>query len=177
MVRLLASAATITTEKIHHMNATHLHLILNHIPVLGCAFGLGLLVLGFWRKSDELKKASLLVFVIVAALSIPAYLTGEPAEGGVKGLPGVSGAIIEKHEEAAGVALTGTLILGVSALASLVWFRAGKLLPAWLSLAFLAISLAVSGVAAWTANLGGQVRHTEIRSGASASNSADRNHD
>jgi hypothetical protein len=160
------------------MNAAHLHLILNHIPVLGSAFGLGLLLFAFWRKSEELKKAALVVFVIIAALSIPAYLTGEPAEGGVKGLPGVSAPIIEKHEDAAGVALTGTLILGVGALVSLLWFRAGKIIPAWLSVSFLAISLVVSGVAAWTANLGGQVRHTEIRSGASPSSaSANQDHD
>ena len=37
------------------MNATHLQLMLNHLPVLGSAFGLVLLIFGLWRKSDELK--------------------------------------------------------------------------------------------------------------------------
>jgi hypothetical protein len=39
------------------MSATHFHLILNHIPVLGTAFGLGLLIFGLLRTSDEIKKA------------------------------------------------------------------------------------------------------------------------
>ena len=37
------------------MNLTHLHLALNHIPVLGTAFGLALLIFGIWQKSNELK--------------------------------------------------------------------------------------------------------------------------
>ena len=75
------------------MSPTHLHLLLNHVPVLGTAFGLGLLVFGMGRKSQELKKTALGVFVIVALLAVPAYLTGEPAEDGVQGLPGIVGSV------------------------------------------------------------------------------------
>ena len=85
------------------MNATHFHLILNHIPVLGTAFGLGLLIFGLLRTSDEIKKAALGIFVIVAIATIPVYFTGEPAEEGVESLPGVSKAFMERHEEAAGL--------------------------------------------------------------------------
>ena len=145
------------------MNATHLHLMLNHIPVLGVAFGLGLLLFGLWRKSDELKKTALGVFILVALAGTPVYLTGEPAEDGVKGLPGVSKPITEQHEGAAGAAFTGVVVLGVVALAGLILFRRGRALPAWFSLSLLAVSLIVSGLMAWTANLGGQIRHSEIR--------------
>jgi hypothetical protein len=89
------------------MNLTHLHLALNHVPVLGTAFALALLVLGIWRKSNEVKKTALCAFVAIAIMAMPAYLTGEPAEDGVEGPPGVSGAIIEQHEEAEGVAFAG----------------------------------------------------------------------
>jgi hypothetical protein len=172
--------SSVNNQREEEMNATHLHLILNHIPVLGTAFGLGLLAWGLWRRSEEVKRSAFAVFVLIALFAIPTYLTGEPAEDGVKGLPGVSSPIIERHEEVAGVALTGVLVLGIGALASLLWFRAGKLIPAWLSVSFLVASLTASGLAAWTANLGGQVRHTEIRSGANAnalSESAEREHD
>ena len=151
------------------MNATHLHLILNHLPVLGTAFGLGLLLFGLWRRSSELKKTALGVFVIVALAAVPVYLTGEPAEDGVESLPGVSKPVIEQHEKAAGVALTGVVVLGVAALGGLICFRRGRLLPAWFSVSLLATSMIVSGLMAWTANLGGQVRHTEIRANASLS--------
>lgn len=145
------------------MNATHLHLMLNHLPVLGTAFGLGLLLFGLWRKSSELKKTALGVFVLMALAAVPVYLTGEPAEDGVKSLPDVSKPVMEQHEEAAGAAFTGVVVLGVVALTGLILFRRGNALPAWLSFSVLVLSLIVSGLMAWTANLGGQIRHSEIR--------------
>jgi len=148
------------------MNAPHLHLLLNHIPVLGTAFGLGLLGFALLRKSDELKKAALGFFLVTALFSVPAYLSGEPAEDVVEPLAGVSKPIVERHEEAAGMAFTGIVVLGAGALAGLIMFRGSKTVPAWFGSVVLAISLLVGGLMAWTANLGGQIRHTEIRSGA-----------
>lgn len=150
------------------MSATHLHLLLNHVPVLGTVLGLGLLAFGLWRRSDELIKAVLGVFVIVALTAVPVYLTGEPAEHGVKSLPGVSKPLMEQHEQAAAAAFTGVLTLGVIALAGLIWLRRGRLAPGWFGSAMLGVALIVCGLMAWTANLGGQIRHTEIRPGASA---------
>src|SRR5688500_14191615 len=98
------------------MNLTHVHLMLNHVPVLATAFGLGLLVLAAWRRSDEVKKVALGLFVVGALLAVPVYLTGEPAEDAVEQLPGVSKAIIEQHEDAAAVAFTAIAVLGVAAL-------------------------------------------------------------
>ena len=151
------------------MNLTHLHLALKHIPVLGTAFGLALLIFGIWRKSNELKKTALCAFVLIALMTVPAYLTGEPAEDGVEGLPGVSEAIIEQHEEAAGAAFASIGALGVIALLGLFALRRGKAVPAWFAGLMVIASLAVSGLMAWTANIGGQIRHTEIRVGATAS--------
>jgi hypothetical protein len=96
------------------MNLTHLHLApQSRIPVLGTAFGLGFAhAYGIWRKSTELKKTALGVFVLAALMTIPVDLTGEPAEEGIEGLPGVSETIIEQHEEAAGVAFASIGVLG-----------------------------------------------------------------
>jgi hypothetical protein len=146
------------------MNAIHVHLMLTHVPVLGTVFGLGLLLVALWRRSDEVKKVALGVFVLAALFAVPVYLTGEPAEDGVKGLPGVTKAVIEDHEEAAEVAFTSLVILGVGALAGLFFFRRGKAVPGWFGAGLLAAALVVGGLMIWTANLGGRVRHTEIRS-------------
>ncbi|MGB3118459.1 MAG: hypothetical protein WBE58_06555 [Verrucomicrobiales bacterium] len=145
------------------MNATHLHLLLNHVPVLGTVFGLVLLTFGMWRKSRDLQKAALGVFVIVACLGVPAYLTGEPAEDGVENLPGVSEVFIEQHESAASFAFTGIVALGVIGLFGLFLFRHGKPVSTSFAVLMLMGSLSVSVLMAWTANLGGQIRHTEIR--------------
>lgn len=159
------------------MNLTHLHLALNHIPVLGTAFGLALLIFGLWRKSNELKKTALCTFVVIALMAVPAYLTGEPAEDGVEGLPGVSEAIIEQHEEAANVAFASVGALGVIALLGLLALRHGRSVPPWFAGLMVIASLTVSGLMGWTANIGGQIRHTEIRVGTASSPSISKDRD
>ena len=155
------------------MNTTHVHLLLNHIPVLGTAFGLLILLIGVWRKSDELKKAALILFTLVTLATVPAYLSGNPAEDSVKGLPGVSKPIIEKHEDAAAVAFTAIVVLGVFGLTGLIRYRRDRAIPLWFTSSTLVASLVVCGLMAWTANLGGQVRHAEIRPAGGSSASAD----
>lgn len=149
------------------MNLTHLHLMLNHAPILGMLFGLGLLGFGLWRKSMDNQKAALGVLVLAALLAVPVFLTGEPAEDAVENLPGVSRPIIEAHEAAATWAFVGAGLVGVSALVGLIVFRRGKLVPVWFGGGILGTSLIVGGLMAWTANLGGQVRHSEVRANAS----------
>jgi len=46
------------------MNWAHVHLLLNHLPVVGTFFGVLLLLLALLRKSEELKRVSLGVFVL-----------------------------------------------------------------------------------------------------------------
>jgi hypothetical protein len=145
------------------MNATHFHLLLNHLPVLGIAFGLGLLVFGLWQRSTELKKTALGIFVLVALATVPVYLTGEPAEDGVEKLPGVSKPFMEQHEEAASVGFIAAGVLGIASLAGLIWFRHGRALPIWYGRSTVGGALVVGILMAWVANLGGQIRHTEIR--------------
>jgi len=103
---------------------------------------------------------------------VPTYLTGAPAEGTVKGLPGVSNNYIESHEETATIAFVGVLVVGACALAGLVFSRSGRAVPGWLGYSVLVAVVVGGGLMAWTANLGGQVRHTEIRGAQSASDSA-----
>lgn len=149
------------------MNPVHVHLMLNHLPLIGTAFTLVLLLVAFAKKSDELKRVSLAFLAGVTLLAVPAYLTGEPAEEAVEHLPGIETPFIEPHEEAAKWAFGAQIALGVVALAGLFVTRKSKPLPAWCAGALLVLSLAVCGLMARAANLGGQIRHPEIRSTAS----------
>ena len=58
------------------MNAPHLHLILNHVPTIGSAIALGLLLLGLLRRQEALTRVSLEVFFVIALITLPAYLSG-----------------------------------------------------------------------------------------------------
>lgn len=148
------------------MNPAHVHLLMNHIPVIGVGAGLLLLAYAVMKKNDEMIRVSLASFVLLALVAIPVYLTGKSAEEIVEDLPGVSEAIIENHEEAALISLVSIEILGVVALAGLILSRRSNTTLKWFATGSLAISLVVAGLMGWTANLGGQIRHTEIRAGA-----------
>ena len=147
------------------MNWAHVHLMINHFPVIGVLGALLVFGYGLVRKSDEVKLLGLGLFVLIALTTIPVFLTGEAAEKVVKdlNLPGVTESYIGDHEEFASVALTLIEILGVVALGGLFLFRRSGMLPQWYRALVLVIALAAAGVVGFTANLGGEIRHTEIR--------------
>lgn len=152
------------------MDALHIHLLLNHFPVIGTIIGIALLILGFISKSDAIKRGSLALFFGIALLAIPVYLTGEPAEERVEESVGVSKALIEEHEETVMPALIAMEVTGFIALIGLfVSFRIAKYANVSFAAALI-LSLVTSGLMARTANLGGQIRHTEIGSGVAATN-------
>lgn len=150
------------------MNPAHIHLLLNHIPLIGSAMAILLLAVGLARKSAELKKASLWIFVIAAIVTIPVYFTGEPAEEITEHLPGVADSIIKQHERAALLSLIAIEALGIVSLAGLFAARRSADISKLFVAAALGVSVIAGGLMAWTANLGGQIRHTEIRSDAVA---------
>ena len=146
------------------MNTAHLHLLLNHVPVIGTAVAVALLGYAVARKSEELTRVSLGMLAILAVVGIGVFQTGEPAEEQVEGLAGVEEARIERHEEAA---LAATLLLaatGVVALGGLIALRReGPRLVGRVGRWTLVLALAPTAAMAYAAYLGGQIRHTEIR--------------
>ena len=150
------------------MSWGHVHLLLNHVPVIGTFLGLLLLLVAFVRKSAELKKVTLGLFVLIGLVTVPVYLTGDPAQEMIENIPGITDAVIERHEDAALFSLIGVEVAGIIALAWLLVFGRKKGLGNLLAIVTLAFSVLTGGLLAWTANLGGQIRHTEISSGVGA---------
>jgi uncharacterized membrane protein len=146
------------------MNLAHIHLILNHIPIVGIPVALAFFVYGFYAKNQSSQRFALLMLVGLAAIVLPVYFTGEPAEEVVEHLPGVAESFIEEHEDAAMFSLILTLMSGATAILAL-WFQKDAKKSRVLNFAVMGIAgLAVLSLL-YTANLGGQVRHTEFRSG------------
>jgi uncharacterized membrane protein len=143
--------------------------MLTHAPLFGTIVSLFLLIVAIWRRSDELKKVAFGLLVLSALVTLPLYFTGEAAEEAVEHLPGVAKGAIDQHEDAAKVAFAGILVTGGVALASFALFRRGRLVPKWFTSLVLVLSLVTALLTAWTANLGGKVRHTELGGGAAVS--------
>ena len=144
------------------MSWAHLHLALNHVPVIGLPIALLLLGWALYRGSSELTRASFGLLVLIGLATIVVQLTGEPAEELIEKLPGVRESVIEQHEEAALIGTVGTAALGVGALLGLWRYRAGRAPQRWFSTLLLVAGVLLAGFLGWVANLGGQIRHTEI---------------
>ena len=99
------------------MNWVHLHLALNHIPVLGALFGALLLAVGLVRRSDELQRVSLWALALLAAVTIPIKFTGDFASEALAPKDGIPARVtfeekmLNAHEQAADQATTGVFLL------------------------------------------------------------------
>ncbi|HZS06526.1 MAG TPA: DUF2231 domain-containing protein [Blastocatellia bacterium] len=150
------------------MDAVHLHLMLNHLPVIGIVLVGILLAVALFTGNAQFQRVSLWFLILLALAAIPVYLTGEPTEERVENLPGISGAVIERHEDIAKFAFVALEILGGAALVSLLAYRKSARLPKALLSGVLALTVVSAGLFSWTGWTGGQIRHTEIRSGTQA---------
>jgi hypothetical protein len=146
----------------------HLHLLLNHVPTVGAVAALGVLLLAFVRRSAHLTHAGLELVFVIALLTLPAYVTGAAAHGEIRDLPGISDRTVRLHQDAALAGFAVAEFAGFVAWLALWQFRrrgraARGLVGA--TTVLLTVSLAVM---AYAANLGGEIRHPEIRAAGAA---------
>lgn len=159
------------------MNLAHIHLLLNHFPTIGTIIGLGLFLVGLAAKSDDLKRASLVVFLGIALLTLPVYMSGNAAQEMIcvaqdKAAPcadtGVSKALIEKHEGAALLAFGFMEVAGGFAWLGLWQYRRMARFSPRTLLAVGLFAIVTFGLMAQAANIGGEIRHPEIMSAVEA---------
>ena len=152
------------------MNNAHLHLVVNHLPIIFPIVGIIILLIGIFTKSEITKRNSYIIFILGALASVAAMATGEGAEEAIENIQGVSENLMHRHEEAAEIfAGLSYLLGGISLLALIASYRNfafNKYMPV-VALLFSGISLYFAQEAGRT---GGEIRHTEIRSGANIQN-------
>jgi hypothetical protein len=162
------------------MNLAYLHIVINHLPIMGVPIGVGLLALGAYARNEAIKRAALLVFVAIGIATLAVYLAGRGGEDFVEHLAGVSEDAIERHEHMAGIALFATEALALLSLVVFARFGGPAMLsrgpeavtarsvPGWAVATVLVAGLVTSGVLGYTGKLGGQIRHTEFVPGGEA---------
>jgi len=149
------------------MTGAHLHLALNHVPVVLVPVAVVMLVYAMVNKSADLMKGALALLVVSTLFGAAAFLTGEPAEDSLKQIPEVSTEAIEPHEELATFAAGVTMLAGVFALIVLMKWQPGGATP-WTMIATLVVAFIAALLLAWTAYLGGRINHPELRENSSA---------
>jgi uncharacterized membrane protein len=151
------------------MNDAHLHMVVNHFPIIGTIFGIGILIAGIFLNNSSIKNTAYILFIIAAIFGALSMGTGEGAEEMVEDFPNIGKAIIHEHEELAEKFALVLYVTGVFALISLVAavkkFRLAKIFS------FITLILAlISGIISINVGTsGGEIRHTEIREDSSAS--------
>lgn len=148
------------------MDQTHLHLLITHLPIFGSLLGTLVLGYGMYKKSDTTMLASYYLLVISAIGTVIAYLTGEGAEETVENIQGVSENAIEQHADFAVYALVALITVGVFSLVGIYLKTTKNTFAKPVTTIILCLALISFGLVARTGYLGGQIRHTEIASGA-----------
>lgn len=144
------------------LNAAHVHLMVNHYPLYAAFFGVALLVAGMVWSERSLRVVALIVLISAGVLVVVTYVTGSMAEDGLEHVAGVMEGAIDGHEDAAKVTLAlmlVTALLAGYALRLELRSRASALLQR--AVAVLGLAAFISG--GYTALLGGEIHHPEIR--------------
>src|SRR5690242_2502021 len=144
------------------LNAAHLHIAINHLPVVGFMAALVLSIFAFFTKDRMLDLTAWGFTVGCALTAVASYLTGAPAEDMIAGTPGVSDAYLLAHERWGQWTYYAGMAIG--ALALVGWFLAKRKEDSDRKALVLLIVmlLAANFMGALTASLGGDVRHPEI---------------
>jgi uncharacterized membrane protein len=127
--------------------------------------GLGVFIYGLLVKSEDVQRASMAIFFGIALLSIPTFVTGTAAELALEKNPDVSKTMVQLHENAAFVALGFMELTGVLSWLGLWLYRRYSRMPQAIVGAVLLVGLVSFGLMTHAANIGGEIRHPEIRVG------------
>ena len=109
-----------------------------------------------------MNKMCLISIVFLSLITIPVVISGNRAEGKVKGLEGITEENIEPHQDIAMKSFYLTETAGMLALIGLIAFRRKGPVPAWFLISMLVILIFVSGMIIYTAHLGGKISHSGI---------------
>jgi hypothetical protein len=150
------------------VNLAHLHLLLNHVPTVGAVVALGLLIVAFIRRDEPLKLVGLEVLFVIAVLTMPVYMTGVAAHQKLRDQPDLSDTAMRVHQDAALTAFTVTEFAGFIAWIAL-WQsrRRGRVTPGLIPVVTV-LAIVSLGLMSRAANIGGDIRHPEIRAELSA---------
>lgn len=145
------------------MSAAHLHLLVVHLPVVGCIAAFVLLAIGEWRRSELVFQIACGFLLACALLSAAAYYSGPAAFEQLEMVLSAEKNLVEDHAVLGRAAFVGMVIVGVVALQALLQFLQDEKPARWLRWLLLVLTLGMCALFAWTAHLGGLIRHVEVR--------------
>lgn len=147
------------------LSAAHLHILLNHWPIIATMLAMVLAAIAVLRPNEAVARVALSLMALGGLASLPTYLSGQRAEDAVERLPDVTEALVERHQESALQAAIVVGIVGAFALWALWRYRRDERLPRWVATTALVGAVIGSALMGYAGLLGGRIRHTEVRPG------------
>ncbi len=144
------------------MDPVWMHLLVNHIPIIGTALGLLVVVASLIFKNPIVKTTGMVVYIVSALTIYPSNFTGEAAEESVEQIAGVSHDQIHQHEEAAELALTLTSLALVFAALHMFNRPKSESVQRFVLVAYIVAALAATGQSIKTGHEGGLIRRPEL---------------
>jgi uncharacterized membrane protein len=143
------------------MNAAHLHLIINHLPIFTTLIGIFILAWGMIKDKTSIRNIAFVLFIAGAVGSYVAMETGEAAEDIVEEVAAVSHDTLHDHEEAAELSMWFAVLMGFLSVGALASKRLNLRFETGLNVAILLTALLTAGTLMYVAYKGGQIRHPE----------------
>ncbi len=150
------------------MNDAHLHMVVNHFPIVGTIVAIGILIAGLLNKNQSIINTAYVLFIIGAVFGILSMNTGEGAEELVEDMPGIGWKIIHEHEELAEKMALLLDVLGILSLVGFYFQYKNNPKQKLVSYLLLVLSIASLFVIQKVGTSGGEIRHTEIRNDSNA---------
>ncbi|HPW98271.1 MAG TPA: hypothetical protein PK218_06915 [Flavobacterium sp.] len=145
------------------MTDAHLHLVVNHFPIIGLFFAIGIMVFGVFLKSNILKNTAYVMLIITAIFGFLSMYTGEGAEEMVEDMPNIGHKIIHEHEELAEKFVLFLYAAGLLSILGLYFNLKMHSKANIVAYATLVVAIIAGIFAVQVGTSGGEVRHTEIR--------------
>jgi hypothetical protein len=139
------------------------HLVLNHVPLIGLLFGLVFLAAGLRQSMDRSIRAAFRIFVATGLTSIPVALSGLMSASALAKESWLDAQAVSRHQLAGITTLSVMLALTAISGAALFKSRATGRASHRASVGAAALALVSLGSALWAGELGGHLRHTEMR--------------
>lgn len=151
------------------MDGLQIHLLVNHVPIIGTIIGVLVVLVGAVLKMELVKRTGLVIYLATGLFVFAANFSGEEAEDIVEAQASwVSHDQIHEHEEAAETAMTITVIGLVLALIHLVNVPPSNSIQRLVLSAFLLVGIAGTIAVGVAGHEGGKIRRPDLGAPASA---------
>ncbi|MBM4174349.1 MAG: hypothetical protein FJ212_08375 [Ignavibacteria bacterium] len=147
------------------MNDAHIHLLVNHLPIILPMIAVIARIVAFFMDSDALKRFAMIILILSGICAFASMQSGERAEEMIESTVFFSETHIEAHEEAAETFAIFSYVIAVMAIVSLWADFKKKSFAVILTEITLGLCIVSFYFAQKTGTTGGEIRHEEIRKG------------